>query len=455
MNSVVRTSVISAEPVSVTAMKNWLKIPASVTNDDTDITDLITEAREQCELITNCALVRANYVQYLDNFPGWQHEFDQFGTSGASGFPAYHGGFGYNRHGRWKGEIKIKRPPLVQVQSLWFIGTDGRPYTLNPGQDFVIDVASQPGRIRPIPYTIWPLTLHVPAAVAIRYVAGYAPNSDGVSAGQSPIVEPESDSQGLSPTWQPGATLQQYQFIQDENSNIWIQTVGPNGTTGTGTRPNFEAQAIGGTIPGDGSAAWLNVGPVRGFWTPGTQYSGAQQYVVLDFNSNLQLLNVASLISQTIQAYSLQSVGVSPLAWADELGQLTADNSVANAWRCLGAYNALGNTQLSPPNSPEQQAAVTVDLTLPKVVTRAIKALVTHWYYNREPVTGGSANKVPMHIEQMLGSVTVEDYAPTPSAFHHAETFRFRRSCRCYGQKDFAELAVRSRSSRRTGRTKN
>src|SRR5579872_2567699 len=174
MNSVVRTKVISAEPVSLQAMKNWLKVPTNVTNDDTDIGDLITEAREQCELITNCALVRSSYVQYLDNFPGWETEFAHFGNGGASGYQSMHDGFGYNRHGHWKGEIKIKRPPLVNVQGLWFIGTDGRPYTMNPGQDFVVDVASPPGRIRPIPYTIWPLTLHVPAAIAIRYVAGYA-----------------------------------------------------------------------------------------------------------------------------------------------------------------------------------------------------------------------------------------------------------------------------------------
>jgi hypothetical protein len=414
MNSVVRTSVISAEPVSLAAMKNWLRVPTNVNVDDDDIKDLITEAREHCELLTNCALVRANYVQYLDHFPGFQHESDQFGTSGASGYPAYHSGFGYNRHGRWKGEIKLKRPPLVEVQSLWFIGTDGRPYTLNPGQDFVVDVASQPGRIRPIPYTIWPLTLHVPAAIAIRYVAGYAPNTDGVSAGQAAVTEPESEGQGLTPTWQPSATYKQYQFIQDENSNLWIQTNSPTGVSGAGARPNFEAQVIGGTIAGDGTAAWLNVGPVRGFWTPGTPYAGAQQCVILDFNSNLQLLNVANLISQTIAAYSLQSVGSSPLPWSTTLGALTADNGVAGAWRCLGAYTALGNTQLSPPNSPEQQAAVTVDRTLPKVVTRAIKALVYHWYYNREPVTSDTPRKIPLHIEDMLGNVTIYDFAPTP-----------------------------------------
>jgi hypothetical protein len=96
------------------------------------------------------------------------------------------------------------------------------------------------------------------------------------------------------------------------------------------------------------------------------------------------------------------------------LGGLTADNGVAGAWRCLGPYTAEGNTGLAVPNSPEQQAVTLVDRTLPKVVNRFIKALVMHWYYNREPVTQGGSSKVPLHLEDMLGAVTVHDFAPTP-----------------------------------------
>jgi hypothetical protein len=414
MNSIVRTGVVSAEPVSLASMKNWLRVPASVTNDDTDIGDMITEARQHCELLSNAALVRSTFVQYLDHFPGSSaREFNSFGSGLSSG--RGHDGLGTDRNHRWHGEIKMKRPPLVSVESIWYIGTDGRPYTLNPGQDFIVDVASLPGRIRPIPYTVWPLTLHVPAAVAIRFTAGYAPNSDGVAAGQTAIAEPESATSALSATWQPATNYLQYAFQVDENGNIWIQTASPNGTTGAAaTRPNFEAAAIGAAIAGDNTAAWLNVGPLRGFWTPGTPYAGQQQCVILDFNSNLQLLNVASLISQTISAFSLQLVGASPLPWSAALAGLTTDNGVAGAWRCLGPYIALGNTGLATPNSPEQQAAVLVDWTLPKTVSRAIKTLVLHWYRNREPVAAGTIAKVPFHFEDMLGAVTIHDFAPTP-----------------------------------------
>jgi hypothetical protein len=43
-----------------------------------------------------------------------------------------------------------------------------------------------------------------------------------------------------------------------------------------------------------------------------------------------------------------------------------------------------------------------------------MRAYVVHWYRNREPVAAGSLSKIPLHIEDMLGSVTIEDFAPTP-----------------------------------------
>jgi len=405
MNSLVRTGIVGPELVTLAAMKNWLRVPVSVTNDDNDITDLIQEARVQAELITNCALVRSTFVQYLDHFPGWaDREYGYFATAGMSGGTGA-GGMGYNRHHRHYGEIKLKRPPGVSVQSLIYIGTDGRPYTLNPGQDFIVDVAAQPARIRPIPYTIWPLTLHVPAAIAIAFTAGYGTNSDTPTPGKT---EPETVSEDLNPSWKPGATWQQYNYLVDANGNVEVQqNAGP--VVAGATLPVWAA--IGSAVA-DGAASWLNCGPIRGFWTPDTVYTGP--WVLLDFNSNLQLLNVASLTSQTIGAVTFQLVGVAPLPWSSTLGGLTADNGVAGAWRCLGGYLALGNTGLSVPNSPEQQAAFTIDFTLPRTVTRAVKALVTHWYYNREPVTQGGVSKVPHHIEDMLGGVTIHDFAPTP-----------------------------------------
>jgi hypothetical protein len=86
---------------------------------------------------------------------------------------------------------------------------------------------------------------------------------------------------------------------------------------------------------------------------------------------------------------------------------------------CLGPYNALGNSVVAAgmgiPNAPESQAALTVDLTLPETVPLAMEYLVQHWYYDREMVTPGPANKIPQTVEDLLSEVMYEEYAPTGS----------------------------------------
>src|ERR1700721_3859510 len=104
MNSIVPTNPVTIEPISLAQMKNWLPVPSTVTTDDVDIADLITEARQHCELTSNSALVRSTFAQYLDHFPGWGSREDSGGA--ATG----HDGFGADRNHRWHGEIKMKRP---------------------------------------------------------------------------------------------------------------------------------------------------------------------------------------------------------------------------------------------------------------------------------------------------------------------------------------------------------
>lgn len=230
-------------------MKNYLRVPSGVTADDVLIGSLITAARIQAETITDSILVRSTFVQYMHKFPHWGM-YDQ-------GWANHHSvghSRAYDEHYSQHGRIKIKRTPLVSVQSLTYIGTDGNPATMIPGTDFIVDPAHQPGYIRPIPFTAWPLTVRTDNAIAIAFTAGYA------VAGTS---EPETVTEGTIPT---------------------------------------------------------------------------------------------------------------------------------------------------PPN---QQASYVVDWTLPKTVSVAIMQLVAHWYFNREPVSAGSASTIPLHVLDLLATVSVPDYAPT------------------------------------------
>jgi hypothetical protein len=54
------------------------------------------------------------------------------------------------------------------------ITTDGLLQTLAP-PGYLIDIASEPGRIVPAFNTRWPTTQHIIDAVAVEFTAGYAP----------------------------------------------------------------------------------------------------------------------------------------------------------------------------------------------------------------------------------------------------------------------------------------
>jgi|GEM_PF-4879500 len=380
-------------------MKNFLKVSSGVTTDDILIQNLIKAARQQAEILTDSVLVRSTFVQYMDHFPYWRIR--------ERGYYVGQVGYAYEHHNAHRGEIRLRRTPLISVQSLVYIGADGEPHTLNPGQDFVVDGAQQPGRIRPIPYTVWPLTLSVPNAIAISFTAGYAPDSEGVAAGQAAITEPETVSHDLNPSWQPSTAVPQWTFLVDPNGNIEVQINAGSPLTGAGPNPPAWP-AIGAEVV-DGACLFHNYGPLRGFWTPDTKYSG--NWIILDQNSNLQLLVIPSLISQTSPPSGI--VGSVTPPFASEVAAITVDNG-ENAWRCLGAYRGLGNQGASIPTAPEQQAAYTIDWTLPDTVSMAIMQLVSHWYFNREPVVPGSVSEIPLHISSLLATVAVPDYAPTP-----------------------------------------
>lgn len=403
MSSVVRTATIGTEPVDLATMKNILKTPPQVTTDDAYISGLIRAARQIAETITEAVLVRSTFVQYHDHFPTSRVR-DRGYSNGMVGHPMENG---FRRHG----EITLRKTPLISVEKLIFIGTDGLEYTLNAGQDFVVDPARQPGRIRPIPFTIWPLTLHTPNAIAVHFTAGYAPNTEGIAGGQVAIAEPETKTPTLNQAWRPTTVQPQYSFLIDPTGNVEVQITA--GTPSTGAAPNPPTwPAIGATVA-DGGCTWQNFGPIRGFWAPAAAFAG--NCVIVDYNNNLQLLIVPALISQPAPPQQAidGEVGINGSQqppWSRIVGGTTLDNAIT-AWRCLGTYNPLGNQLLSVPQSPEQQAAYVIDRTLPDTVWVAITQLVTHWYFNREPVAPGSVSTVPLHVEALLATVSVPDYS--------------------------------------------
>jgi hypothetical protein len=58
-----------AEPLTVAAVKNFLKVDGATTGDDLYIADLIQSAREEVEGFTGRSIVNKGYRQSLDSFP--------------------------------------------------------------------------------------------------------------------------------------------------------------------------------------------------------------------------------------------------------------------------------------------------------------------------------------------------------------------------------------------------
>lgn len=74
---------------------------------------------------------------------------------------------------RARQSVRVPLPTLQTVNSIRYIDTDGNTQTLDPSL-YLVDIASEPGRLAPAYRTCWPLARCIPNAVTIEFSAGYA-----------------------------------------------------------------------------------------------------------------------------------------------------------------------------------------------------------------------------------------------------------------------------------------
>lgn len=382
MATVLELALPVQEPVLLSDMQAFLKKPAGDPDLATLIPKMMKAARRQVELWTGLTLAQRSFVQYQDGFPFFPYFQSPYAPLFGAAFPFYFGygpiaSYPYPAIGGLQNQmldpfqVRALRNPVTAITGINYIGTDGKKHSLVPFKDFVPDFAG--GRVLPLPGQRWPISIVGANTVEIFFNAGYAP--DGTTA---PLqVE-------ASPGWEPGETVAQYAYLIDPNGNVQLQTVGPSATTGT-QQPTW-ATTPGAVTAGDGSASWLCLGPVLGEWDPDTEYT--QYGVVFDSNQNLQTLLVANLVS-----------GSAAPSWATTLGATTTDNGVSNAWRCLGPYQGV------LPNPPDQPSSYLRAIACPEELQMAIMQMTWQYYYNREPVTPGSASPIPLSVMDIVQSV--------------------------------------------------
>lgn len=128
----------AAEPVSLAEAKLHLRVDGA--DEDSLITALIAAARGHAEDFLNRALLTQEWELVLDRSPA--------------------------------GALEIPKPPLQELGSITTVGLDGQP-TVVPAANYLVDAASQPGRLTPAPGYAWP-THRGFASFIVRFRAGWA-----------------------------------------------------------------------------------------------------------------------------------------------------------------------------------------------------------------------------------------------------------------------------------------
>jgi len=134
------TSAPAEEPVTTAEAKAHLRI--DIDDEDTLLGGYLLVAREQCELLARRALVTQTLQLSLEAWPCGDC-------------------------------IVLPRPPLQSVTSIGYTDSDGNAGTM-PSGDYIVDAASEPGRIILGYGKSWPsATLRPGPSIVITYVAGY------------------------------------------------------------------------------------------------------------------------------------------------------------------------------------------------------------------------------------------------------------------------------------------
>ena len=119
--------------VSLSSAKKFFRVLGDDENED--IERVIKMATEQVEIITNRQIVQATYALYLDGFSG---------------------------------SVRIPRPPLVSVDSVKYVNTDG---DLVPFTDFFVDAVVEPAVVL---FRSYPTDISTnPNSLVITYTCGY------------------------------------------------------------------------------------------------------------------------------------------------------------------------------------------------------------------------------------------------------------------------------------------
>lgn len=200
MSYIIPTELPTQEPVSISAMKNYLRLDAGFTADDTMITGFISAAREHIEKVTGLAVAKRTWRMVLDSMPYYTDTIQ----SQLAYPPSYYSLPRYSTTlWNYSQMIKLFNPPVISVQQIRFIDANGEPQTLAQDVDFILDRISRPARIFPIPGQYWPPNAYTPNSCEIDYTAGYDPDPTAVDTHNVTVEPPQQQPDSIMVTGIP------------------------------------------------------------------------------------------------------------------------------------------------------------------------------------------------------------------------------------------------------------
>jgi uncharacterized phiE125 gp8 family phage protein len=143
------------EPVTLDEIKSHLKLRRADSAAETDLINYyISVAREYIETVNGICIPSQRFLATYDQFPGMRVDD--------------------RRPYGWRyGVIRVPRPPLINVDSIYYIDTSQQLVGLSVS-DYQFSKYKVPGRIAPAPFKVWPQTDPLSFdAVQVTFTAGY------------------------------------------------------------------------------------------------------------------------------------------------------------------------------------------------------------------------------------------------------------------------------------------
>ncbi len=197
MSYVKQTSLPSQEPVSLALAKQFLRLPAGYNAEDTLLSRMITTSREDGERLSDRVLAQRQFEVALDSFPYYTDTIQ----SQQAYPPSYYSLPRYSSTlWNYSQMIKLPKAPLISVDELKYVGSDGLTHTLTAGTDFIVDPLTEEPRIFPMVGQYWPPVLYTPNGVTIKITAGFDPDPTATKTYTLPSPPPSPANQQTSYT---------------------------------------------------------------------------------------------------------------------------------------------------------------------------------------------------------------------------------------------------------------